>query len=736
MNRTPLRAAWAVAPRKFVPRPPRCIATLLGVAVAFCVPAARAQTFTIPANVSSDGAGNAPQMLVDSSGNIDVAYAARTGTNTVGGVRFARSSDGGKTFSKPVDIALSDASDFSMALESDCTIDIAYFQSGDVFFTQSSDCGKTFTPANVTNSNGPPAGSAIEMVVDRGAAQIAWVGGDRKLYYAQRDSHGTFTVPIVLLAQREGSIGLSKMVASNGSTDVVWTAGEFSCQLYFLNSFSGAAPAQVLPQGEDSCGAVPFVVDPAGNVNIAWRDYDLNGSHVIRFVRSVGQTGKFGAPKSISAGLAPQIAAGSDGKIGLAWASGANVMFSGSTDGGNTFSVPVGVTAAPNAFSVSEPQVALHGDSSADIAWGQNSDLWFSQSSDGGSTFSTPVNITRNQSAPSAVRMIADSAGGVLMVWSGTVGNGKDVFFARSTAAGGGFTISAAPALLTGMSGGSATAEVTLTATGGFDQAVNLSCGKLPPGAECSFNPASVTPSNSGTLVTLTLTIPPALPAGGFPFTLSATTTTITQFQTMQFTVGGLTGSVTPATTTIPLGATANFTVTVVGTGSFAGQFNLTCNAPAGVTCAFSPTSAFLPINGRVTSTLTVQILALPSVSAPGNPPDVFPLGLPMAQKVLPIAGLLLLLLSVPAFAFLRRTRGGRLVFVRTAASIFLTAALAAAMLSCGGSTTRNAFGVSTATVGTGSTTSGSVSVTFPLTVLAQSGASVVNVGTVAVTVP
>ena len=740
MNRTPLRAARAV-PERSCAQTLVLWAALVGMAVAFSALAARAQTFSSPLNISNDGAGNAPQLLVDSSGNIDIAYAERTGTSTAGGVRFVRSSDRGKRFSKPVDIAQSDASYFTMALELDCTIDVAYFQSGDVFFSRSSNCGKSFTPTNVTKSNGTLGPiQSIRTVVNQGAAQIAWVGSDLKLYYARRNSDGTLTVPVVLFTQGEGSVGLSPMAISNGPTNMLWTAGEFSCQLYFLNSFNGAQPVQVLPRGEDSCGAAPFVVDPADNVNIAWQDFDVNGSHVVRFVRSAGQNGNFTAPKSIFDGSDPQIAVRSSGGIGLAWASGANIMFSDSTDGGNTFSAPVNVAVAPNGSSVSGPQLVLHG-AFVDIAWGQSpdsgqgSDLWFRQSADGGSTFSTPINVTKNQSSPSAVQMITDSAGDILMVWSGTVSDGRDIFFARSAAASG-FTISAAPTSLAALPGGSAMAQVTLTATGGFDQAVNLSCGNLPQGAGCSFNPATLTPINSGTLATLTLTIPPTFPAGSFPFTINAFSPTIGQFLDMQVNVVVRTSSVTPSAATIPLGGTASFAVTVIGTGNFAGQFNLSCTAPAGVTCTFIPPSSFVPINGRVTSTLTVQILSLPATgSAPQNPGEIFPPELPMAQRVLSVSGVVLLLVSALAFAFSSGKKRGGLVLARSMATIFLTAAVAALMLSCGGATTTSTLSAGGTTSG-GVTTSGIVPVTFPLTVSALSGGSVVNVGTVSITVP
>jgi hypothetical protein len=742
-------------------------ATLLTVGVS--ADAARAQTFATPINISHDGFANAPQVLVDSHGNVDIAYAETTASSMVGSVRFVGSDDGGKTFSKPVDIASNGASSFSMALEGECTIDVAYFQKGDVFLSQSRDCGKTFAPTNVTQSNGttPPIQS-IQMAVNAGTAQVAWVGNDLKLRFAQRTSNGTFTVPVVLFTQVEGNIGLAPMTVSNGTTDMVWSAGEFNCQLFFLSSFNGAQPAQVLPGSEDLCGAVPFAVDSAGNVNIAWRDFDRSGSHVIRFVRSAGQTGNFGPPKSISDGSQPEIAITPGGKIALAWASGGAVAFSNSADGGNTFSAPLKVALAPNGASVSAPQLALHGDAFAAIAWeqvpdsGQGSDLWFSQSSDGGSTFSPAVNVTKNQSSPSAVRMIADSAGNVLMVWSANVSNGHDIFFAKAAAAGAGFTMSATPAALMAVPGGSATAQLTLTATGGFDQPVNFSCSGLPPGAACSFSPASAMLSGSGILVTVTLTVPAGLPTAGFPFTINAASPTISQFQDMQLSVGTPASSVTPAAATIPLGGTANFVVTVVSTANVAGQFNLACQAPAGVTCTFSPSSAFLPINGRATSTLTVQILSLPSSAAPTDLRNIFPPALPTPQTALPVFAFGILLGAL-AFGFLSRSRNGWFVPTR-AAGVFVIIALATAMLSCGGSTTRTSFvGTGPGAVGTGGTSgfpgtpgiggtagsagaggtttggvtaAGSASVTFPLTVLALSGANITSVGTVSITVP
>ena len=75
-------------------------------------------------------------------------------------------------------------------------------------------------------------------------------------------------------------------------------------------------------------------------------------------------------------------------------------------------------------------------------------------------------------------------------------------------------------------------------------------------------------------------------------------------------------------------------------------------------------------------------------------------------------------------------------MIARTMAAITMTFALAAAMISCGGAVSKQTVGSSTTAVGSPNTPAGATSVTFPMTVVAQSGGSVVTVGTVTVTVP
>lgn len=60
--------------------------------------------------------------------------------------------------------------------------------------------------------------------------------------------------------------------------------------------------------------------------------------------------------------------------------------------------------------------------------------------------------------------------------------------------------------MLTVSAGQSAVTTITVTPNAGFAQPVSFSCGGLPVGAACSFNPATVTPAGGSVNTTLTIT--------------------------------------------------------------------------------------------------------------------------------------------------------------------------------------------------------------------------------------
>jgi len=67
------------------------------------------------------------------------------------------------------------------------------------------------------------------------------------------------------------------------------------------------------------------------------------------------------------------------------------------------------------------------------------------------------------------------------------------------------FTLGASPTQLMVAAGQSGSTTITVTPDAGFNQPVSFSCGNLPVGAACSFNPATVTPAGGPINTILTI---------------------------------------------------------------------------------------------------------------------------------------------------------------------------------------------------------------------------------------
>jgi hypothetical protein len=656
-----------------------------------------------------------------------------------------------------------------MALESDCTIDLAFanafgVESNNILFSRSTDCGKTFQTTNVTNN---PVGSAVsspQLAVQNGVAEIVWttqttLNLTSTIYHAERQSSGTFTAPAILASGKSGVSGVTLFaVPGTSNTALGWCDIDTGSVWIVYPVASGPQPV-TLGMGQSAL----FAADPAGNIYAVWDDASDSSVWFSRSSGSTsGPTGGFSAAKQIvppasgARTTAPQMAIDSKGNIDLLLSveqqTGSpdrstdtfQFSLSRSSDGGNSFSSPVSIVtvSCPLCGSGATAQMSVDSAGDAGVAWEalggwSPAGFWFSRSNAQGASFSAPAAIP--SSPTGGARIATDAANHVFVSWTA-----QGAMLTEGSAPSD-FSVNATPPSLSAMPGGSATAQVTLVATGGFDEVVTLGCGDLPTGAACSFDPASATPTASGTIVAMTVTIPSTLPPGGFPFSITATAPSEVQAVNIEETVGTVTGQVSPAAVTIPVGGTASFAVTMTGTNGVSGQFQLACSAPTAVTCKFTPSSFFLPVNGSMSSTLTAQVTNVPATGMTlRSPGDTFPmdpvadspLGSPAAGNILAPWGLTLLLLTALGAALARCRKRGGYAIARAMAAITMTFALAAAMVSCGGAVSKQTVGSSTTAVGSPNTPAGATSVTFPMTVVAQSGGSVVTVGTITVTVP
>jgi len=202
----------------------------------------------------------------------------------------------------------------------------------------------------------------------------------------------------------------------------------------------------------------------------------------------------------------------------------------------------------------------------------------------------------------------------------------------QGTATPPGFTGSITPTSATLSVGQSANFNITLNSQNGATGAVTLQCSNIPSGATCAFNPVSPTlPANGSVSDTLTVQVNSSVAAGSYPFTVTATSGSLTTSVTATLVIPppSFTGSISPTSATLSVGQSANFAITLNPQYGATGTVNFQClNVPSGTTCSFSPTTVNLPANGSASDTLTVQVNSRPAVSPPGTPaPWSFPTG-------------------------------------------------------------------------------------------------------------
>jgi hypothetical protein len=165
------------------------------------------------------------------------------------------------------------------------------------------------------------------------------------------------------------------------------------------------------------------------------------------------------------------------------------------------------------------------------------------------------------------------------------------------------FSVAATPASRTVTQGQQTTYTVSITPTGGFQDAVTLGVGGLPSGSTGTFSP---NPASSSS--TLTVTTSASTPAGTYPLTITGTNpggtlshqtavTLVVQAPTPDFTL-----SASPASRTVSRGGSTTYSVTITRLNGFGGSVSLSVSGlPSRATASFSPNPA------TSSSTLTVS---------------------------------------------------------------------------------------------------------------------------------
>jgi hypothetical protein len=171
------------------------------------------------------------------------------------------------------------------------------------------------------------------------------------------------------------------------------------------------------------------------------------------------------------------------------------------------------------------------------------------------------------------------------------------------------YSLAVGPSQITLFPSQNGTFNGTVTGFGGYTNTVTMSCTSGAP-STCNYSPNPVTPTSAGAAFTLTVG---SSTAADYSFNVQGvgsdsnhlTHQSPVTVSVVDFSVG------TPSPSAVSMfpGASSQFTVQVGASGSFSGQVDLSCDAPAsGVTCSFSPSASVSPTkNSPVTVTVTVN---------------------------------------------------------------------------------------------------------------------------------
>lgn len=382
-----------------------------------------------------------------------------------GDVFFARSAQKGKGFDSIVNISKNEG--FSKhpqmnVLDSNVYVVWQDDSSGnkEIFFARSTDGGASFSnPINLSNNSGD---SEFPYIAASGKnVYVVWrdnTTGNYDIYLRTSHDNGTTFSDVVNLSKNSGDsmfgMRVIPIVASGDDVYVVWQDytvenGEI---LLARSTNSGISFSSVVNVSKTSgFSNHASVAVYSNNVYVVWLDDTHNGglghNYDVLFARSTDNGVSFSSAIKVEsnggAGVAPQIAVAA-GNVYLTWFAGTlpqlDVFFSRSTDNGITFSTPANLS--NNAAISSNPSIAVSGNNIY-VAWQDNTpgkgeiagnwEIFLRTSTDNGSSFGSTTNLSNNNGGSYGPE-ITVSGNNVYVVWQDNTPGNADLFLRTGTA--------------------------------------------------------------------------------------------------------------------------------------------------------------------------------------------------------------------------------------------------------------------------------------------------------------
>ena len=403
--------------------------------------------FSTPINISGNhGDSILPQMAI--SGN-DVFIVWNDNSTGKYGILLAKSTDGGMTFGTPVDISRNIGSSSSPQFAvsgNDVYVAWQAKTTGkyQIIFAKSTDGGATFsTPANISNNSGDS--SYPKIIASGNNIYVTWsftvTNKDYDVLFTKStDGGATFSTP-ANISNNSGDSGLPQMVVSGNNVYVTWENNGLGNFEVFVAKSTDNGDTFTFPvnvSNDDAPSGAPQITASGKNVYVSWMD-KTSGNYDVFVAKSSNAGSTFGTPINVSkttkdSGYQQMTSSGNN--IYVVWTEtisdkNYDVFFAKSTDGGSNFDTPVNISnnVGPSGWAVVTATNNVY------VAWEDstagNYDMFIAKSTDGGSTFGAPVNISNTTEESAFVQMIATNDG-VYLAWHDGTPNQHEVLFAKS----------------------------------------------------------------------------------------------------------------------------------------------------------------------------------------------------------------------------------------------------------------------------------------------------------------
>jgi len=319
------------------------------------------------------------RVAVDVSGNINIVWLDDTPGYEA--VFFSRSSDRGRTFSTAQNISNdpSGATPPEIAVDSCGSVYVVWTNGSDIaFLTRSDDGGSTFSRPMTISTN---VRNSPQIAIDMNRhVYVGWEddGFFRTAFFSQSSDAGdTFSAPVNISGP--SSFGGTPLIAvdSGGNIDLFWQGGFQAFNIYFSRSIDGGATFSAgVRVSNTSDGAIPFNValDPNNNIYVVYNTVPFGNVYLARSTdqgATFTNTNVSNSPTLSGSYTSPgnaHIAIDSSGNLDIVWQSTRGIYVTRSTDQGTTLSSSVAV-ASSSTVSNYDPRIALGCAGEINLVW-------------------------------------------------------------------------------------------------------------------------------------------------------------------------------------------------------------------------------------------------------------------------------------------------------------------------------------------------------------------------------